>query len=241
MRQRGVDRSRRLTFATLDAIPGLAHAFCLRSSSTEAVLRAVMPAATPLRLLRQVHGATVRVAGWREATGAPEGMPPEGDALITDREAVAIGVSVADCVPILVCDPVRRGIAAVHAGWRGTVAGVLTATLEALIDRFRARPADLRLAMGPAIGACCFEVGADVINALLRRDRGAASCIRENGRRRFVDLIEANRRQALAVGVPSSHIRSANLCTVCHPDLFPSYRREPAAPGRMLAFIGWAS
>lgn len=225
----------------LDSVPGLAHAFSLRNSTPEAILRAAMPAATPLRLLRQVHGAAVRVVGEGATTKAADGGTPEGDALVTDRTAVAIGVRVADCAPILVCDPVRRGIAAVHAGWRGTVAGVLTATLETLTRRFGASAADLRLAIGPAIGPCCFEVGDEVVDSLLGHDPGAVTCVRLEGRRRLVDLIEANRRQALAAGVPPAQIRSANLCTACHPELFLSYRREPATAGRMLAFIGWAN
>ncbi|HET6277906.1 MAG TPA: peptidoglycan editing factor PgeF [Candidatus Polarisedimenticolia bacterium] len=241
MRRTGVGRSSRLTLVTLDSVPGLAHAFSLRNSTTEAIVQAAMSAATPLRLLRQVHGAAVRVIGGDETTKAANGATPEGDALVTDRTGVAIGVRVADCVPILVCDPVRRGIAAVHAGWRGTVAGVLTATLETLTRRFGASAADMRLAIGPAIGPCCFEVGDEVIDSLLHHDPGAATCVRLEGRRRLVDLTEANRRQALAAGVPSAQIRSANLCTVCHPELFLSYRREPARAGRMLAFIGWSN
>ncbi len=236
----GCGRSRRLTLDTLDSIEGLAHAFALRDSTPEAVLRSAMPGETPLRLLRQVHGAVVQVAGGRGAPEPPDGLPPEGDALITDWTSVAIGVKVADCVPILVCDPVRRAIAAVHAGWRGTAAGVLPLTLKAMMRHYHSNAADLRLAIGPAIGPCCYEVGNDVIDALLGYDPGAAECVRAHGRRRLVDLIEINRRQARAAGVPSPHIRSADLCTVCHPRLFWSYRRERSAAGRMLALIGWA-
>ncbi len=143
-------------------------------------------------------------------------------------------------MPILVCDPVRRAIAAVHAGWRGTAAAILTQTLKTMMRRYRSNAADLRLAIGPAIGPCCFEVGNDVIDALQAYDPGAAECIRAHGRRWLVDLVEINRRQARAAGVPSAHIRSADLCTVCHPRLFWSYRRDRSAAGRMLALIGWA-
>lgn len=241
VRRSGRGRSWRLTIDTLDAVTGLAHAFSLRDSAPEKVLRAAMPGEAPLRLLRQVHGAVVRVAEGRAATEPAGGLPREGDALVTDRNAIAIGVRVADCVPILVCDPVRRAIAAVHAGWRGTAAGVLTATLEAMRRSYGSNATDLRLAIGPAIGPCCFDVGGDVIDALLRHDPGASECIRADGRRRFVDLIEANRRQASAAGIPPAQIRAADLCTACRPELFWSHRREGSAAGRMLAFIGWRS
>lgn len=237
--QRGDGRSRRLTFAALDSIPGLAHAFSLRNSSHEAVLRSIMHGKAPLHLLKQVHGATVRVAGGDGLTVSPDGPSPPGDALVTDRAGVAIGVRVADCVPILICDPIRRAIASVHAGWRGTTAGVLSATIETMAQRFRSAPSDLRLVIGPAIGPCCFAVGAEVIDALLQHDPGASNCVRLEGRRHLVDLPEANRRQAVSAGVPSGQIVASNMCTACEPELFWSYRREGNGAGRMLALIGW--
>jgi copper oxidase (laccase) domain-containing protein len=112
--------------------------------------------------------------------------------------------------------------------------------VEALRRHFQSRSADLRLAFGPAIGPCCFEVGEEVVEALLRRDPDAAADVRTGERGPHVDLIEANRRQALARGIPPSHIGSADLCTACHPDLFWSYRRDGAGAGRMVALIGWA-
>jgi YfiH family protein len=234
----GVGPARRLTLDPLASVEGLAHAFTHRDSDTAAVLRAVMRTEeATLRLLRQVHGATVHLVGGGPAAGEPA---PEGDALATDRSAVALGFRVADCVPILICDPRHRAIAAVHAGWRGTAAGVLPATVEALRRHFQSRSANLRLAFGPAIGPCCFEVGEEVVEALLRRDPDAAADVRTGERGPHVDLIEANRRQALARGIPPSHIGSADLCTACHPDLFWSYRRDGAGAGRMVALIGWA-
>src|SRR5439155_14880621 len=116
--------------------------------------------ALPLRTLRQVHGAVVRVAGPEPAardTGAS--AREEGDALIVDRQGVAAGVWVADCLPILIGDPTTRTAAAVHAGWRGTVAGVVGRAIETLRRARGARASDLRVAMGPAIGPCCFECG----------------------------------------------------------------------------------
>jgi YfiH family protein len=146
---------------------------------------------------------------------------------------------VADCVPILVADPVSGAIAAVHAGWRGTVAGVLAATLHALRSK-GGRTADVRLAMGPSIGACCFEVGAEVVEAFRRTAPDPEPCI-VGGPRPRLDLIEANRRQALALGVAPGNIGSAGLCTSCRPDLLASYRRSGGAPGRMAGIVAWRS
>jgi len=240
VRRCGEGRAGRLSLGTLESIPGLAHAFSLRDSTPQEVLRDVMHAEIPLLLLRQVHGASVKMArrmDWAQDPGAP---PPEGDALVTAESSLAIGVLVADCAPILVCDPVRRGIAAVHAGWRGTAAGVLTVTIETMCSNLGSNASDLHLAIGPAIGPCCFEVGDEVVDALLQRDPGATECVRLDGRRRLVDLIEANRRQALDSGVPSAQIASADLCTVCNADMFWSYRRDRSAAGRMVAFVGWS-
>ncbi len=217
----------------LSAVPGLGHAFTSKGSDPEAVLRETLVATGKLRSLKQVHGATVRIIGAR----APA-VPPEGDALATRHARVPIAVWVADCVPILVCDPGSRALAAVHAGWRGTVARVLPAAIASIREAFGARPRDLLLGIGPSIGACCFEVGDEVVEALLSADSGAAACVIPGPRKR-VDLVEANRRQALMLGVPAAQIQTTGLCTVCRDDLLASYRRDREAAGRMAGMIAW--
>jgi hypothetical protein len=231
---RGQGASRRLTLPLLDAIPGLVHAYTVKGSDPAAALEEAAGAPIPMTTCRQVHGATVHRVG----AGGPDTTPPEADALITGDAGIALGVWVADCVPILICDAGTRALAAVHAGWRGTAAGVLTAALTALRRDLGVRPAALRVAFGPAIGPCCFEVGDEVVEALLRTDPGARAAVRGVPRSR-VDLIEANRRQAIAWGVPPGRMQSAEMCTSCHPDLFESHRRGGGRAGRMAGLLAW--
>lgn len=220
----------------LAAVPGLAHAFTVSGSDPVAVVREAAGRDLPLRTLKQVHGAAVQRAGGSGLAAALP--PPEGDALITAEAGLVLGVWVADCVPILVCDPRTRALAAVHAGWRGTTARVLDAAIAALGASFGSRPADLIVALGPAIGPCCFEVGDEVVERLLRVDPGAAACVL-GGPRRRIDLPAANRRQAVAAGVRPQSVVAAGLCTVCRADLLESHRRQRGAAGRMAGLIAW--
>jgi YfiH family protein len=236
-RLRGDGPSRHLTLPLLESIAGLAHAYTVNGSEPRAVLHAVLGPTAPLCTLRQVHGATVRRVDNDPGSGR-EASPLDGDALMTDRAGLALAVWSADCVPVLVCDPRTRALAAVHAGWRGTVVGVLTAAIGALRDGFGCRPGDLRIGLGPAIGPCCYEVGEEVVAALLRADPGARRCVLGSVRHR-VDLVGANVRQAVAAGVPSGRIEAVGLCTACHADLLPSFRRDGRAAGRIAALVGW--
>ena len=232
----GEGRTRHLRLAVLEAVPGLAHAFSTAGSDVAAVTAAVASPPAPLWRLSQVHGAAV-VAVDASTPATPPERPPTGDALLTSRRGIALAVHVADCVPILLADPVSGLIGAVHAGWRGTVAGVLPATLAQFGMR-GARMTDIRLALGPAIGACCFEVGAEVVEAFRRSVPEPGACIIPAPRPR-IDLVEANRRQALALGVADGHIGSAGLCTFCRADLLESYRRSHGSPGRMAGIVAW--
>jgi hypothetical protein len=236
---RGSGSTRRLELELLAAVPGVTHAFTLRDADPRAVLREAAGADTPLRTLRQVHGTTVRVIdGQAPGPGDAPAEAAEGDALVTSARGIALAVFVADCLPILACDPVGGGLAAVHAGWRGTVRGVLGEALRVLRAHCGARMEDVRLAIGPGIGPCCFEVGEEVIAALLRFDPGAASCVVRDGGRPRLDLAEANRRQAAEAGVRRERIASASWCTRCSPDL-ASYRRDGGRAGRMAGLIAW--
>jgi len=177
--------------------------------------------------LRQVHSASVL-----NARGLTD-RSHEGDALITDEVHRSIGIRTADCVPVLLVDPVHRAIAAVHAGWRGTAAGIAERTVHSLVNTFGAAPAHLYAAIGPCIRSCCYEVGEDVAHrfAHLFAERKPALG------KQMLDLPEANRRQLQAAGVPPKHIYDCGRCTACETDLFFSYRRHPEEPGRMTAWI----
>lgn len=184
----------------------------------------------------QVHGRAVAaiVAGDAPAATARR----QADALMTAAADTCVGVYVADCVPIVVADAHTGACAAIHAGWRGTVAGVLGETLARLVHDCGARPEDLRVAIGPSIGPCCFEVGPEVVAAVEESDPGARAeeAILALSPREHVDLWSLNQRQALSFGVPPDAVDVARLCTRCDGARFFSYRRDGKS-GQMAAFI----
>src|SRR5207248_5049020 len=177
------------------------------------------PLSNTITTLRQVH-SDVAIHADRS------GSSLEGDALLSDAPGRIVGVKTADCVPILLADERHRAVAAVHAGWRGTASGIVQKTIAAMAARWNTRPADLHAAIGPAIGACCYEVGPEVAVQFT----GVAE-------RAHIDLAEANRRELLAAGVDPTHIWTAGLCTFCHADQFHSFRRDPEAAARLISFI----
>jgi YfiH family protein len=195
----------------LAALPWLHHEFGTRHSA---------PLTGRVATLRQIHSAAV----WsvrRSPSGLDEGVClGEGDALITSEPGLLLAIRTADCVPILLADPVRRVVAAVHAGWRGTVAGILTQTVCQMHTDYETNPMDLVAAIGPAIGPCCFAVGSDVPLPVVA---GKA------------DLWEANRQQLEQAGVVT--IWTAGQCTMCQPAFFYSFRRAKET-GRMVSSIG---
>jgi len=198
----------------LSAVPNLEHGFGTRNAEGWPAL----PAAT----VRQVHSG-------RAVFAAGPGVHGEADALITSLAGFVLSVRTADCVPILIADPANHAVAAVHAGWRGTVSGILSKALEAMANRFGTAPQEALVAIGPAIGPCCYEVGPEV-----------AVQFGHPAENTHVDLIEANRQQALSSGVSVRHITVLGRCTLCEATLFHSYRRDREQSGRLVAAIGWS-
>ena len=172
--------------------------------------------------VKQVHGA-MAVRAEESALSALAGGALEADALVA-RQSAAVGVRVADCVPVLVARTDTGAVAAIHAGWRGVVAGVVPAGIELL-----GRGAILA-AIGPCIGACCFEVGADVADRI-------GFVTRRAGEKAYVDLRAAVRAQLRALGLADDAIDDVPGCTKHEPDRFHSFRRDGANSGRMLAAI----
>jgi polyphenol oxidase len=185
----------------------------------------------------QDHGAEVRVVkNWADAKGSSNRRGDEihCDALVSNAPGVLIGVKTADCVPILIGDQRTGAFAAVHAGWRGTLDAIVIHALERLANVYGTRAEDVRAAIGPAAGACCYEVGDDVIRAFKARCP-ESKCLftptREGHAR--IDLFKANRDQLISLGVAQDRIHTSPLCTMCRTDLFFSYRREKKLQGRV--------
>lgn len=180
---------------------------------------------------RQVHGA--RVALVSEGVSPERVAEVEADALVSLLPGASVGIFTADCVPILFADDDGR-VAAAHAGWRGTVAGVAQATVEALVS-VGARRETIRAALGPSICARCFEVGEEVAAEF---DRVAPESVRRlPDARPHVDLWAANRALLLAAGLSPERIDADPPCTACDPERFFSYRRDGGQIGQHLSFV----
>jgi YfiH family protein len=195
-------------FADLD---WLTHGFGLRDS--------VYPPG--ITVTKQTHSAIVL-----DAAGRRGEIIGEGDAIISNQPGVAIGIRTADCVPILLVDVANRTIASIHAGWRGTVRGIARATILELERRMGVEARDLRAAIGPSIGVCCYEVGPDVAQQFNMDVNG----------RVHLDLAALNEQQLREAGVRD--IWKSGECTFCGAGRFYSYRREGNQAGRMVSYIG---
>lgn len=164
------------------------------------------------------------------------------DACITAHPRVSLSLTTADCVPIFFVDPVRPAVGLAHAGWRGTVGGIAARTVEAMVEHLGCRVSDLRVAQGPAIAACCFEVGEEVFLAFeseFGEEPGFCDWAqaRPDSGKWHIDLHQANRVWLQRVGLAPSQLLDCDLCTSCRPDLFYSYRRDGGKTGRLLSAI----
>lgn len=162
--------------------------------------------------------------------------PVVADAVITHRTGLMIGVQTADCVPILLCDPKRRIAGAVHAGWRGTAAGILRNTIEHCVNHYFCNPSDLYLAIGPSICGDCYEVGLEVAEGVQQKT-GRGDYLFERQGKLHVDLKRANHQQAHAAGIPADNIWISPECTCCLPGKYHSYRYAKGVAGRQYSFI----
>jgi len=179
--------------------------------------------------VRQVHGS--RALRFGAATPPAE----EADAVVTATPGVAACVSVADCIPILIADPASGAVAAVHAGWRGTLAGVAARAVEALGEVHGARPRSLLAAVGPGIGPCCYEVAPDLARRF-RDELGAATGNPSPGQPR-VDLWLANEAVLRRAGLERRHVETLRRCTSCEDAVFYSHRRDVGRTGRQVGFV----
>jgi YfiH family protein len=214
-----------------------------------------------LELVRQIHSDQIHVTG--TSRSSKNGTVCAGDGLITSAAGVLLAVQTADCVPLLIADPEHRAVGALHAGWRGTLARIAEKGVGAMRRHFRSDPADLRVAIGPSIRACCYGVSDELRDRFLSQfeygeelftDISDSDPVREKYPLLFMnmrapghgappckphlDLVEANRRQLIVAGVPAEQIEVIPLCTSCRTDLLFSHRAEKGQTGRMMAGIG---
>ena len=204
--------------------------------------------------LKQVHSDVIHLF---------DGVPAEacrGDASVTSRPGILLSVQTADCVPMLLVDPQKRAIAAIHAGWRGTLQRIVVKAIGQMQMHFKSKPGDLFATIGPSIGGCCYEVGAEVATQFLSQFAEAPQWFDEfrtgdepnpiqwlnmmppghqpPPRNVLLDLRKANRAQLLGLGLHDPNIFVSGLCTACQRDLLFSYRKEGALSGRLLSVIG---
>jgi YfiH family protein len=204
--------------------------------------------------LKQIHSDVIHLFP------AASNEPRKGDASITNRPGLLLAVQTADCVPILLVDPKKRAVAAIHAGWRGTLARIAIKAIGQMQMHFATNPADLLAAIGPSIGPCCYEVGTEVATQFLSQFPEAPGWFDEfrtgdepnpvqwlnmmppghqpppkNVR---LDLKKANRAQLLSAGLRPQNISVSDLCTACRPDLLFSHRKQGPQSGRLLSVIG---
>ena len=257
---------RYLAFEELRQIPFLFHLFttrqCEQATSPGAGYTRInsfleeLGRREPVVSLKQMHGDTIR---WVNDRDPHEGL--EGDGLLTSVPGLLLGVRTADCVPILLVDCRRRIVGNLHAGWRGTLRGITASAIRQLLEG-GSDVADLRVAFGPAIGSCCYQVGPEVVAAFRAEFPGADTFFSRQGPSRdrqrtdenadtgtrgrgevekeskFLDLQKANFAQAIGAGLRPHQVFRNAYCTHCDPETFHSYRRDGAKAGRMFALIG---
>ena len=229
-----------------DCIPaekGFVHFFGTRQSPASLInhvrvgqVTAVPPDYPTVISLKQVHGT--HVVAFDEPVDVDRPMSQDGDALVTSQRNVLLVVRTADCVPVLIADIEQKVVAAVHAGWRGAVAGIVLETLSVLKQRYGTKLEHVRVSIGPSIGICCFEVDDPVIRPIKEHFPFWSDVLEPTSATHAkVDLKRLVMHQLMNHGVSTSSIRRSDDCTQCDPDRFFSYRREGQVNGTMISGI----
>ncbi len=183
---------------------------------------------------QQVHGSRVVTLDSADADAG------EADAMATRLGGTALGILTADCVPILLIAPHHRVVAAVHAGWRGTLAGITQRAVAHLEAAFDVPPSALQAALGPAIGGCCYEVARRIVDELEQRWGAMPDAVqKDTGPKVKMDLRRANAAILARAGVRAGNIVSLGPCTRCAPEDYFSHRAANGPTGRQLSFVGW--
>ncbi len=229
-----------------DCIPaekGFVHFFGTRQSPATLINKVQVGQVTPVPpdypcviSLRQVHGKDVVV--FDDPLDVDTPIAQEGDALVTSQPNILLVVRTADCVPVLCADIKQKVVAAVHAGWRGAVAGIVHETISVLTRRYGTKEQHLRAAIGPSIGMCCFEVDLPVITPIKENFHFGADVLRPiSSTHAMLDLREFVRLQLVDQGIAPHAICRSEACTQCNTDRFFSYRREGQVNGTMMSGI----
>lgn len=195
---------------------------------------------TSLVMTHQVHQDTIRVAKRSDILDDLfDPIPYDADGLITDEPGLCLTIYYADCIPVLFYDPVRRVIAAVHSGWRGTAMGIAAKAVQKMTELYGSDPKDILAAIGPGIGPCCFETHDDVPTAMeAQLGEGVKPYITTLKNGKFtVDLKGILTWQLTAAGVTPEHLEVLPLCTGCHPELYWSHRKMGDRRGNQAAMI----
>ena len=185
--------------------------------------------------MKQVHGDNIVEV--KDKTLKEAG---EADGMITGEKDIYLAALTADCVPLFFVAPKQKLAAAVHAGWRGTLAGIAEKTVRLFKSQYDVAPSELEVALGPSIGVCCYEVKDDVAGPLMKKwGRLTTPSIAVRDGKSFINLRRLNRDILRAAGVPGNQLSQVGPCTSCAADEFFSYRHERSETGRQMSFIGW--
>ena len=191
----------------------------------------------------QVHGDNIAVVTVGDAgRGAKHYSEAIGgtDALITNVPGIPLMLFFADCVPVLIFDPIKKAIGISHAGWKGTVSKIAQKTVLALSSQYGTRPSDCLAVIGPSIGPCCYEVDEAVMSRLRAEFTYWQDLVTPVGDRWKLDLWETNKRQLIDIGVKSDNVEKSSVCTACNTSIFFSHRAEAGRTGRLGAVIALA-
>jgi YfiH family protein len=183
----------------------------------------------------QVHGDHIHAVKYHESRGwEAEDRTLQADALVTDVEEMVLTILTADCVPILLYDPMHRAIGSVHAGWKGSQQEIVRKTIEKMSALYGSDPRDILVGIGPAIGGCCYEVGGEVAEHFTAYTDAVVP--KPNGKY-LLDLKTVNAQQLESAGIRRAHIEISPICTACESERFFSYRAEKGCSGRFMSSI----
>jgi len=227
-----------LSFSALEDYNFILHGFIIKNPNhavnnktkeIEILLQTMAPSKRMLISPQQMHQDECIIINQRDKLKRKY----SGDALLTNRRDIFISVQVADCLPIFLVDDKRKMIGLIHAGWKGTLLGIVPRTIEKAIVQFGCKAKDFTILFGPCIRSCCYQVSDDVAILFDRK------CVKRSPDGGFMlDLICANGKQFLNCGVKGDRMFATRSCTFCDEEMFYSYRREKENSGRMIAFLG---